>query len=78
MIKLWAVETGQILHTLTGHTEEVSSIQFSPDGKTIASGSWDGTIKLWVWDYDQLTQMGCDWIRQYLITRPDQQDLCLN
>ena len=31
----------------TGHTESVNSVAFSPDGKTIASGSSDNTIKLW-------------------------------
>jgi len=30
-----------------GHQDAVNSISFSPDGKTIASGSWDKTIKLW-------------------------------
>ncbi|MCC5627699.1 caspase family protein [Nostoc sphaeroides CHAB 2801] len=30
-----------------GHEDAVNSISFSPDGKTIASGSWDKTIKLW-------------------------------
>ena len=30
-----------------GHTFGVSSVAFSPDGKHILSGSYDGTIKLW-------------------------------
>jgi len=30
-----------------GHTTAVTSIAFSPDGRTLASGSWDHTIKLW-------------------------------
>ena len=30
-----------------GHTSVVRSVAFSPDGKTLASGSWDDTIKLW-------------------------------
>ena len=33
--------------TLIGHTAAVFSIAFSPDGKTIASGSLDSTIRLW-------------------------------
>jgi WD40 repeat protein/uncharacterized caspase-like protein len=31
----------------TGHSQGVNSIAFSPDGKTLASGSSDNTIKLW-------------------------------
>ncbi len=31
----------------TGHSDHVNSVAFSPDGKRIASGSWDATTKLW-------------------------------
>ncbi len=32
---------------LNGHQTKVNSVKFSPDGKTLISGSSDGTIKLW-------------------------------
>lgn len=32
---------------LEGHTRDVLSVAFSPDGKTILSGSQDGTVKVW-------------------------------
>ncbi|MEB3121598.1 MAG: WD40 repeat domain-containing protein [Snowella sp.] len=46
IIKLWNVEKGEELLTLTGH-EIFNSVSFSPDGQTLASASDDNTIKLW-------------------------------
>ena len=33
--------------SLTGHTDYVSSVKYSPDGKTLATGSFDRTVRLW-------------------------------
>ena len=31
----------------TGHPDVVSSVRFSPDGRTVLSGGWNHTLKLW-------------------------------
>lgn len=50
-IVLRDVETGDHIRTLTGHTDEVKCLAFSPDSRTLASGSGsimrEKTILLW-------------------------------
>lgn len=46
-VRLWEVERGVCLYTLTKHTEPVYSVAFSPDGKFLASGSFDKCVHIW-------------------------------
>ena len=46
-VRLWDAHTSASKITPTGHTDSVSSVAFSPDGKILASGSRDGNIHLW-------------------------------
>ena len=39
--------TGAEIDLLKGHTDAVRSVAFNPNGSTLASGSGDGTIRLW-------------------------------
>jgi WD40 repeat protein len=47
LIRIWHVPTARLLVTLRGHRRAVDAICFSPDGKTLASASRDGTTRFW-------------------------------
>ena len=47
MIRLWDAHTGDVKVTLTGHTDAGAVVAFSPNKSLLASGSEDGTIRLW-------------------------------
>ncbi|MCU0524899.1 MAG: protein kinase [Elainella sp. Prado103] len=46
-IKVWNLNTGELLLNLTGHNRGVNTITISPDGRTLVSGSDDYTVRVW-------------------------------
>ncbi len=55
-IWIYDVQTSEELALLIGHTGRINSISFSPNGRTLASGSHDNTVRLW--DVDTWAEIG--------------------
>lgn len=53
-VRLWRVDRGELVRTLSGHRYAVRAIAINSDGQQLASASADGTIKLWTLATGQL------------------------
>jgi WD40 repeat protein len=56
---LWDVLSGQRLAALTGHTDLMDDVAFSPDGRWLASVAEDRTLRLW--DVETHQSVGDPW-----------------
>jgi WD40 repeat protein len=46
-MKIWNVETRELISTIRGQPNVIFSLAFSPDGKLLAAGCADSTVRLW-------------------------------
>lgn len=46
-VKVWDIQRQQIATILEGHTSDINFVKFSPGGRTLATSSWDGEVRLW-------------------------------
>ncbi len=62
---LWRRCRGDASFALGPHSHSIGALAFSPDGKLLAAGDWDGTIKLWNLGTrrEQATLNHAGWIR---------------
>ncbi len=47
LLYIWDVQSGDVIYAMEGHAARISAVDVSPDGKFLASGSYDGTVRLW-------------------------------
>ena len=47
MVSVWDADSGAVISESRGHTDMVSELAFTPDGRRLASGSFDGTVRIW-------------------------------
>jgi WD40 repeat protein len=47
VVRLWDLAAKKEKASLIGHTQEVRSMAITADGKTLATGTHDRTVKLW-------------------------------
>lgn len=46
-IKVWDARKKEVIYSLKGHTDTVTSLQVSPDSQTLLSNSHDSTVRTW-------------------------------
>ena len=46
-MRIWNADNGAAVRTLSGHADYVYGLAVSPDGALIASGAFDGEVRIW-------------------------------
>ncbi|WP_427161325.1 TIR domain-containing protein [Aliinostoc sp. HNIBRCY26] len=71
-VNIWEVISGELLRTLTGHTDIVTTIDLSADNQILVSGSADRTFKTWHLSTGKLIRTftgHSDWVTTVVISK---------
>ena len=52
VLRIWKVETGECQREFQGHSREISSVDFSSNGRFVISSSTDGSVMIWELDWE--------------------------
>lgn len=47
VLRIWDIQSGQLVWNLSGHTAGITTVAYSPDGRYILSGDRQGVANLW-------------------------------
>jgi WD40 repeat protein/Tfp pilus assembly protein PilF len=56
-IRVWDFESRKVVHTLLGHRDAVAALAFAPDSQSLASGSWDRSVRIWDLQHGKTIQL---------------------
>ena len=68
---IWDLQTQEVRAEITGHDATITCVAYSPDGKLIASGSDDRTLRLWNEEGEELSVIELDSQIKGLAFSPD-------
>ena len=57
VVRVHDIATGATLIVLAGYSNSISGISFSPDGRSLMSTSWDGSVRIWDMDSGEQTAL---------------------
>jgi WD40 repeat protein len=59
--------------TMSGHRDIVNALSFALDGRSLISGSYDNTVKVWnlAIDLNDFIHLSCSWLKDYFVTHPE-------
>lgn len=66
---VWDVTNGEMIMKLDGHTDSVTNVQFSGDGKFLATGGMDGQVRIWSVEEKKL-EVAVEGGREVLVCSP--------